>query len=290
MSRVVTFGEIMLRLSPPGFERFLQSPVLGATFGGGEANVAVSLAQFGLESEYLTRLPAHAIGEAAVRALRAEGVQTGRILRGGEPHRGLLRRSRRQPARVDGHLRPRALGDQRDGAGRDRLDAVLRRRRLVPHDRHHAGAWRQSRRGDRARARRGQEGLACRVSVDLNYRKKLWTETQAQAVMGPLMRYVDVVIANEEDLQSVLGVHVPGTDVTSGQLNIDGFREAAQQVTRDFGPPDGRHHAARERLGQRQRLERGALGRRRRHAAQEPALRRPPRSIGSAAATALPAA
>ena len=73
-ARVVTFGEIMLRLSPPGFERLFQSPVLSATFGGGEANVAVSLAQFGLESHYVTRLPTHAIGDAAVRALRAEGV------------------------------------------------------------------------------------------------------------------------------------------------------------------------------------------------------------------------
>ena len=76
-----------------------------------------------------------------------------------------------------------------------------------------------------------------RVSVDLNFRKKLWTEAQAQAVMGPMMREVDVVIANEEDLQSVLGVHVPDTDVTSGQLNLDGFRQAAERVTRDFGPP-----------------------------------------------------
>src|SRR5262249_52276866 len=81
--RVVTFGEIMLRLSPPGFERLFQSPVLSATFGGGEANVAVSLAQFGLESDYVTRLPAHAIGDAAVRALRAEGVSTSHISRGG---------------------------------------------------------------------------------------------------------------------------------------------------------------------------------------------------------------
>jgi 2-dehydro-3-deoxygluconokinase len=76
-----------------------------------------------------------------------------------------------------------------------------------------------------------------RVSVDLNYRKKLWTEAQAQAVMRPLMRHVDVVIANEEDLQSVLGVEVPDTDVTSGQLNLDGFRDAAARVTREFGPP-----------------------------------------------------
>src|SRR5919106_6625159 len=84
MPRVVTFGELMLRLSPPGFERFFQSPVLSATFGGGEANVAVSLAQFGLESYYVTRLPPHDIGEAAVRALRTEGVRTDYILRGGD--------------------------------------------------------------------------------------------------------------------------------------------------------------------------------------------------------------
>src|SRR4029453_455272 len=84
MPRVVTFGEIMLRLSPPGFERLFQSPVLSATFGGGEANVAVSLSHFGLESWFVTKLPAHAIGDGAVRALRAEGVKTEAIVRGGD--------------------------------------------------------------------------------------------------------------------------------------------------------------------------------------------------------------
>src|SRR5574339_1265398 len=84
LHKVVTFGEIMLRLSPPGFERFLQSPSFCATFGGGEANVAVSLAQFGLDSYYVTRLPRHEIGEAAVRALRTEGVRTDFIVRGGD--------------------------------------------------------------------------------------------------------------------------------------------------------------------------------------------------------------
>src|SRR5689334_10243946 len=81
---VVTFGEIMLRLSPPGFERFFQSPVLSAIFGGGEANVAASLAQFGLVSRYVTRLPSHAIGDAAVRSLRAEGIDTSFVQRGGD--------------------------------------------------------------------------------------------------------------------------------------------------------------------------------------------------------------
>src|ERR1051325_6072846 len=84
VAKVVTFGEIMLRLSPPGSERFLQSPQFVATFGGGEANVAVSLARFGLESWYVTRLPKHAIGDAAVSALRAEGVRTDAIVRGGD--------------------------------------------------------------------------------------------------------------------------------------------------------------------------------------------------------------
>ena len=82
-AKVITFGELMLRLGPPGFERLLQSPMLVATFGGGEANVAVSLAQFGLDSHYVTRLPQNAIGDAAVRALRAEGVATDLIVRGG---------------------------------------------------------------------------------------------------------------------------------------------------------------------------------------------------------------
>ena len=81
---VVTFGELLLRLSPPGFERFFQSPVLSATFGGGEANVAASLAQFGLHSRYVTALPKHAIGDAGLRALRAEGIDTSHVVRGGD--------------------------------------------------------------------------------------------------------------------------------------------------------------------------------------------------------------
>jgi 2-dehydro-3-deoxygluconokinase len=88
-----------------------------------------------------------------------------------------------------------------------------------------------------ARSLAAARAAGVRVSVDLNYRKKLWTEAQAQTVMRPLMRHVDVVIANEEDLQSVLGVEVPDTDVTSGQLNLEGFRAAAERVTREFGPP-----------------------------------------------------
>ena len=118
-TRVVTFGEIMLRLSPPGFERFFQSPVLSATFGGGEANVAVSLAQFGLDSHYVTRLPAHAIGDAArAGAARRRGRHRCTSLRGGSRVGIYFTETRRQPARVDGRLRPRALRDQRDATRR----------------------------------------------------------------------------------------------------------------------------------------------------------------------------
>ena len=235
MAKVVTFGEIMLRLSPPGFERLLQSPVLSATFGGAEANVAVSLAQFGLDSYYVTRLPTHDIGEAAVRALRAEGVKTDFILRGGDrvgiyfTETGASQRasnvlydrahsaiSELEPGTIDWTkvfagadwfhvtgITP-ALGDKAAACTREALDAARK-----------AGA---------------------RVSVDLNFRRKLWSETRAQDVMRPLMRQVDVVVANEEDLQSVLGLEVPDTDVTSGHLNLDGYKRVAQQVSSDLGP------------------------------------------------------
>jgi len=234
MPKVVTFGEIMLRLSPPGFERFFQSPSLSATFGGGEANVAVSLAQFGLDSYYVTRLPKHEIGEAAVRALRAEGVKTDFIVRGGErigiyfAESGASQRasnvvydrahsaiSELAPGTVDWRtvfagadwfhvtgITP-ALGDQAAACTREALDAA--------------------------------KAAGARVSVDLNFRKKLWTEKRAQDVMRPLMHQVDLLVANEEDIQSVLGFEVPDTDVVAGELNLEGYKRVAQQVSRDFG-------------------------------------------------------
>jgi 2-dehydro-3-deoxygluconokinase len=234
MAKVVTFGEIMLRLSPPGFERLLQSPLLQATFGGGEANVAVSLAQFGFESWYVTRVPANGVGDAVIRALRAEGVRTEAILRGGDrlgvyftemgasqrPSTVIYDRANSaiatlEPGQIDW---PRiftgatwfhvtgitpALGERGAANTRDAISAA-----------------RQAR---------------IRVSVDLNFRKKLWSEKQAQAIMRPLVRGIDLLIANEEDLQSCLGVKVADADVTGGSLNLDGYRQAAQAVATEFG-------------------------------------------------------
>jgi 2-dehydro-3-deoxygluconokinase len=235
MPKVITFGEIMLRLSPPGFERLLQSPVLVATFGGGEANVAVGLANLGVESVYITALPKNAIGDAAIRALRTEGVRTDRIVRSGD-RVGIYFAETGASQRASTVLYDRA----NSAISLMQPDAVNWVEEMNGADWFHVTgitpALGERGTASTARAIAAAKKAGAPVSVDLNFRKKLWSEAKAQEVMGPLMRDVDLVIANEEDLQSVLGVHVPGTDVTAGQLNLQGFREAAEQVTRDFGP------------------------------------------------------
>ena len=234
--KVVTFGELLLRLSPPGFERFFQSPALSATFGGGEANVAVSLAQFGLDSCYVTCLPPHAIGDAGVRALRAEGVNTTHIVRSG--HRvGIYFAETGASQRPGTVIYDRAHSAISEiGPGAVKWDEVMAGAAWF----HVTGitpALGAQATAATAAAIDAARRAGARVSVDLNYRKKLWSEAQAQATMRPLMRGVDVVIANEEDLQAVLGVHVAGADVASGALDVAGYRAAAERVTREFGPP-----------------------------------------------------
>jgi 2-dehydro-3-deoxygluconokinase len=234
--KVVTFGELLLRLSPPGFERFFQSPVLSATFGGGEANVAASLAQFGLHSCYVTCLPPHAIGDAAVRALRAEGIDTSLVVRSGQ-RIGIYYAETGASQRAGTIVYDRAHSAISEiGADAVPWDTVMSGAAwfhvtgITPALGAKAAAATEA---ALAAAKRG----GARVSVDLNYRKKLWTEAQAQATMRPLMRNVDVVIANEEDLQAVLGVQVAGADVTAGVLDTAGYRAAAERVTQEFGPP-----------------------------------------------------
>jgi 2-dehydro-3-deoxygluconokinase len=232
---VVTFGEIMLRLSPPGFERFFQSPVLSAIFGGGEANVAASLAHFGLISRYVTRLPTHAIGESALRALRAEGIDTTHVLRGGDRVGIYFAESgASQRASTVVYDRAHSSISELDPAAVP-WDAVMRGASWF----HVTGitpALGKNCAEATAHAIAAAKRAGARVSVDLNYRKKLWSEAQAQATMRPLMRDVDVVVANEEDLQAVLGVPVAGADVTGGSLDVAGYRAAAERVTREFGP------------------------------------------------------
>jgi 2-dehydro-3-deoxygluconokinase len=232
---VVSFGEIMLRLSPPAFERFLQSPQFVATFGGGEANVAVSLAHFGLHSRYITRLPCHAIGDAAVRALRAEGVDTTFVARGG--HRvGIYF------AETGASQRPSTVIYDRAGSAISEMspDDVRWDDAFTGASWFHLTGITPAL-GDRARACTraaiaAAKHAGARISIDLNYRKKLWTEAQAQETMRAVVRDADVIIGNEEDLQSVLGIAVAGADVSHGTLDRAAYADAAARVSREFGP------------------------------------------------------
>ena len=231
--KIVTFGEIMLRLSPPGFERLLQSPTLSATFGGGEANVAVSLAHFGLESWYITRLPANAIGDAAVRALRAEGVQTDAIMRGGD-RVGLYFAETGASQRASTVIYDRA----HSAISRMEPDSINWSSAMASAAWLHVTGITPALGAKAAAATRAAIDAArtagAKVSIDLNYRKKLWTEAQAQTVMRPLVTGIDLIIANEEDLQSVLGIHVEHANVTQGLLDVSGYRTAAERVAHEF--------------------------------------------------------
>jgi 2-dehydro-3-deoxygluconokinase len=231
---VVTFGELMLRLSPPGSERFLQSPAFSATFGGGEANVAVSLAQFGLRSRFVSCLPANPIGDAAVRTLRAEGIDVDGIRRSGS-RVGIYYAENGASQRPSTVVYDRAHSAISEMAA-DAIDwsAVLEGAAWF----HFTGitpALSASAASATAAAIAAARSAGARVSVDLNFRRKLWTEARAREVMTPLVRNVDLVMANEEDLQSVLGIEVPGADVVGGRLDVSGFQCAAQKVARELG-------------------------------------------------------
>jgi len=232
LKRTVTFGELMLRLSAPGYERLFQSPRLVATFGGGEANVAVSLARFGLDSCFVTRLPANAVGDAAVAVLRGEGVDVSAIQRGGE--------------RMGVYFAETGASQRPSLVLYDRAHSAISTVESLPWPTLLGGAaWFHTTGITPALGPRVAEctraGLiaareaGATVSLDLNYRKKLWSESQAQAVMRPLLGHVQVLIANEEDLQTVLGISIAHTDVARGRLDVEAYRAAAVRVATEHG-------------------------------------------------------
>ena len=234
MAKIVTFGEIMLRLSPPGFERLFQSPSLHASFGGGEANVAVSLAQFGHESHYVTRVPSNSIGDAAIKTLRAEGVRVDHVQRGGH--------------RLGIYFAETGAGQRPSTVVYDRAHSAIAELKpgTISWPEIFAGAsWfhctgitpalGQAAAACTAEAISAAKRCGVKVSFDLNFRRKLWTEAEAQAVVAPLMRCVDVVIANEEDLQAVLGIEVEHVNVTAGALDAGAYQRACERVAAEFG-------------------------------------------------------
>ena len=231
--KVLTFGEIMLRLKAPGHERFFQSPSLEATFGGGEANVAVSLANYGMDAAFLTVLPKNDIAEACIRELRYFGVDTSRILRG-EGRMGIyyLERGANQlPSKVvyDRAYSAIALAKPGDIDWDKAFDGVdwFHITGITP-----AISETAMELSLESVAEAKKRGIT--VSCDLNYRKNLWKYGKAASeVMNKLAESVDVAIANEEDVQKSLGI-TADVDVESGALDREKYRVLGNKVLAAF--------------------------------------------------------
>ncbi|MBQ0101937.1 MAG: sugar kinase [Firmicutes bacterium] len=232
--KVVTFGEIMLRLAPNGYYRFFQDDQLQATFGGGEANVSVSLANFGLDSCYVTKLPEHAIGQAAVNSLRYFGVDTSKITRGGN--------------RVGIYFLEKGASQRGSVCIYDRAHSAIQEAQPSDFD------WDDIFEGADwfhftgitpalgpnlveicKQACIAAKAKGVKISCDLNYRGKLWTRAEANAAMGELCKYVDVCIANEEDAKDVFGIEPENNNIYGGKLNTEGYRSVAKQLADRFG-------------------------------------------------------
>jgi len=211
--RIVTFGEIMLRLAPNGYYRFFQNDQLQATFGGGEANVAVSLANYGMDAAFVTKLPAHAIGQGAVNALRGLGVDTGSIVRGGD--------------RIGIYYLEKGASQRGSVCIYDRAHSAIQEAQPTDLGPNLVEICKEACISAKKRG--------VKISCDLNYRGKLWTREQARTAMTELCRYVDVCISNEEDAKDVFGIEAENTDIYGGKLNKEGYKSVAKQLADRFG-------------------------------------------------------
>lgn len=232
--KIVSFGEILLRLAAPGYSKLFQNDSLNATFCGSEANVAASLAIFGLDVAYITKLPKNAVSRAAVNSLRYFGVDTSEVVYG-DGRMGLYyleKGASQRPSEViyDRAYSAIALAQKSDFDWEKILDGA---------------DWFHWTGIDPALSENVAEICmdACRiakskgitVSCDLNYRKNLWYCEEAKEVMSRLMPFVDVCVANEEDADKVLGIRPAGNHVESGKLNRDGYRLVAKEICEKYG-------------------------------------------------------
>ena len=234
MAKIITFGELMVRLQPYNYERFVQADHLEFSFGGGEANVAVSLANFGMDAAFVTKLPAHAIGQAAVNSLRRYGVDTSMIVRGGD-RVGIYYNEKGASQRPSVCIYDRAHSAIAEAAATD-----------FDWDRIFDGAdWFHFTGITPAlgsnlveickQACQAAKAGGVKISCDLNYRGKLWTREQAREAMTELCEYVNVCISNEEDAKDVFGIEAESTDITAGELNKEGYKSVARQLSEKFG-------------------------------------------------------
>lgn len=234
MGRVVTFGEIMLRLAPNGYYRFFQDNQLQATFGGGEANVAVSLANFGVDVVYVTKLPANPIGDGAVAELRKFGVDTSKIVRGGD--------------RVGIYYLEKGASQRGSVCIYDRAHSAIQEAEIDDFDWdvifegaewfHFTGITPALGANLVAICKKACEiakSKGIKISCDLNYRGKLWSREEANKNMTELCKLVDICIANEEDAKDVFGIEAEDTDIYSGHLNKEAYKSVAAQLKNKFG-------------------------------------------------------
>lgn len=234
MKKVVTFGEIMLRLQTPAYQRFIQAQSLEATYGGGEANVAVSLANYGMDAYFVSKLPKNPIGDSCVAELRKNGVKTDYIARGGE--------------RLGIYFVEKGASQRASNVVYDRANSSISTAKAADFNWseifsgadwfHFTGITPAL--GDDAAAltleackKAKENGVS--VSCDLNFRKKLWTSEKANEVMSKLMPYVDVAIANEEDAEKVFGIKAADTNIEGGHLSDEGYKDVCKQLVNKFG-------------------------------------------------------
>ena len=234
MKRIVTFGEIMLRLNPEGYLRFVQADKLEATYGGGEANVAVSLSNYGMSAAFVSKVPAHEIGQCAVNELRRYGVDTSLMVRGGD-RLGIYFAEKGASQRASKVIYDRAgsaiaLAKPEDFDWDKIFDGA---------DWFHFTGITPALGGELPKicleACKAAKKRGVMISCDLNYRKKLWSREEAGKVMAELMPYVDLCIANEEDAKDVFGIEAENTDITSGKLNHEGYISVAKKLSERFG-------------------------------------------------------
>lgn len=234
MGKIVTFGEIMLRLAPEGYYRFVQAPTLGATYGGGEANVAISLANFGMDVAFVTKLPKHEIGQGAVNKLREFGVDTSKIVWGGN-RVGIYFLEKGASQRPSKVIYDRAGSAIAESVASDfDWNAIFQGASWF----HFTGITPAL--GDNVaaiclEAVKTAKTMGLTVSCDLNYRKNLWSREKAGEIMSWLVPYVDLCIANEEDAADVFGIHAKNSDVGSGKINQEGYKEVAKTLAEQFG-------------------------------------------------------
>ncbi len=231
--KVITFGELMLRLAPEGYLRFVQSEKYLATFGGAEANVAVSLANYGVDVSFVTKLPNHEIGQSAVNSVRKFGVDTSKIVRGGD-RVGIYyceKGASQRPSKVvyDRAYSSIAMAKKADFDWAKIFEGV---------DWFHFTGITPALSDEVAEicleACKEAKARGIKISCDLNYRKKLWSKEKAGEVMSKLCVYIDYCIANEEDAKDVFGIEADNTDIYSGKLNREGYISVAKKLTDKF--------------------------------------------------------